>query len=52
MALLVLGAAETVIGLTSTFRPIPDKRALFGPNSPHLRAAAAGFRRSVAASSQ
>ncbi len=49
---LVLGAAETVIGLTSTFRPIPDKRALYGPNSPHLRAAAAGFRRSVAASSQ
>ena len=49
---LVLGAAETVIGLTSTFRPIPDKRALYGPNSAHLRGAAAGLRRFVAASSQ
>ena len=28
---LVLGAAETVVGLTSNFRPIPDKRALYGP---------------------
>jgi chemotaxis protein methyltransferase CheR len=28
---LVLGAAETVVGLTSNFRPIADKRALYGP---------------------
>ena len=35
---LVLGAAETVIGLTSNFRPIPDKRALYGPTAGHLRA--------------
>ncbi len=50
---LVLGAAETVIGLTRSFRPIPDKRALYGPSPAHLRASAsAGFRRSVAASSR
>jgi chemotaxis protein methyltransferase CheR len=35
---LVLGAAETVVGLTSSFRPIPDKRALYGPNVPYVRA--------------
>ena len=35
---LVLGAAETVVGLTSSFRPIPDKRALYGPNAPYARA--------------
>jgi chemotaxis protein methyltransferase CheR len=35
---LVLGAAETVVGLTSSFRPIPDKRALYGPNPAHLQA--------------
>ena len=35
---LVLGAAETVVGLTGSFRPIPDKRALYGPNVPHVRA--------------
>jgi chemotaxis protein methyltransferase CheR len=47
---LVLGAAETVIGLTSSFRPIPDTRALYGPNPAHLRASAtAEFRRPVAA---
>ncbi|HET7680050.1 MAG TPA: protein-glutamate O-methyltransferase CheR [Xanthobacteraceae bacterium] len=49
---LVLGAAETVVGLTSSFRPIPDKRALYGPNPAHLRASAtasAGLRRPVAA---
>ena len=47
---LVLGAAETVVGLTSTFRPIPNKRALYGPNPAHLHASAPGFRSSVAAS--
>lgn len=29
---LVLGAAETVVGLTSAFKPVPDKRGLYGPN--------------------
>ncbi|MGY8710398.1 protein-glutamate O-methyltransferase CheR [Bradyrhizobium sp. 18BD] len=36
---LVLGAAETVVGLTDTFRPIPERRGLYKPND--LRAAAA-----------
>lgn len=30
---LVLGAAETVIGLTDAFKPVPDKRGLYAPNS-------------------
>jgi chemotaxis protein methyltransferase CheR len=34
---LVLGAAETVVGLTESFKPIPDRRGLYRPN-----AAAAG----------
>lgn len=34
---LVLGAAETVVGVTNSFRPIPEKRALYGPNLNHLR---------------
>jgi chemotaxis protein methyltransferase CheR len=29
---LVLGAAETVVGLTDTFRPLPDQRGLYAPN--------------------
>jgi chemotaxis protein methyltransferase CheR len=48
---LVMGAAETVIGLTTSFRPIADKRALYGPApapcvAPSLRAVsqAAGAR--------
>ncbi len=49
---LVLGAAETVVGLTSSFRPIPNKRALYGPSPAHLRASTPGFRPSVAASSR
>ena len=28
---LVLGAAETVIGLTDTFKPLPDRRGLYAP---------------------
>jgi chemotaxis protein methyltransferase CheR len=35
---LVLGAAETVVGLTDTFRPIPERRGLYKPND--ARAAA------------
>jgi chemotaxis protein methyltransferase CheR len=30
---LVLGAAETVVGLTDSFRPVPDKRGLYAPNT-------------------
>ena len=29
---LVLGAAETVVGLTEVFKPVPDKRGLYRPN--------------------
>ncbi len=29
---LVLGAAETVVGLTEAFKPMPDKRGLYVPN--------------------
>jgi chemotaxis protein methyltransferase CheR len=36
---LVLGAAETVVGLTDTFKPLPEKRGLYAPNTP-VRAAA------------
>jgi chemotaxis protein methyltransferase CheR len=37
---LVLGAAETVVGLTDTFKPVPERRGLYRPNA--ARAAAAG----------
>lgn len=30
---LVLGAAETVIGLTAAFKPMPDRRGLYVPNA-------------------
>ncbi len=36
---LVLGAAETVVGLTDTFRPIPEKRGVYRPNDPRAAAA-------------
>jgi chemotaxis protein methyltransferase CheR len=36
---LVLGAAETVVGLTDTFRPLPEKRGLYKPNDPRAAAA-------------
>jgi chemotaxis protein methyltransferase CheR len=29
---LVLGAAETVIGLTDSFKPVHDRRGLYAPN--------------------
>jgi chemotaxis protein methyltransferase CheR len=32
---LVLGAAETVIGLTEAFKPLADKRGLYILNSQH-----------------
>ena len=31
-AILALGAAETVVGLTDAFKPHPDKRGLYRPN--------------------
>jgi chemotaxis protein methyltransferase CheR len=30
---LVLGAAETVVGLTDTFKPFPERRGLYRPNN-------------------
>ena len=30
---LVLGAAETVVGLTDAFKPMADKRGLYVPNT-------------------
>ncbi|MHC2671524.1 chemotaxis protein methyltransferase CheR [Bradyrhizobium diazoefficiens] len=36
---LVLGAAETVVGLTDTFRPIHDRRGLYKPNDPRAAVA-------------
>lgn len=36
-AFLFLGGAETVIGLTDMFKPIPDRRGLYGlANGPHF----------------
>jgi chemotaxis protein methyltransferase CheR len=29
---LVLGAAETVVGLTDSFKPVPDRRGVYTPN--------------------
>ena len=37
---LVLGAAETVVGLTDSFMIIPDKRGLYAPNKDALKPAA------------
>jgi chemotaxis protein methyltransferase CheR len=31
---LVLGAAETVVGLTDAFRPVPERRGLYAPQAP------------------
>jgi chemotaxis protein methyltransferase CheR len=30
---LVLGAAETVVGLTESFKPVPERRGLYAPNT-------------------
>ena len=37
---LVLGAAETVVGLTDAFKPIADKRGLYAPNKEKMPALA------------
>ena len=39
---LILGAAETVVGLTDAFKPMPDKRGLYAPNTPAVKPAPAG----------
>jgi chemotaxis protein methyltransferase CheR len=39
---LVLGAAETVVGLTDAFRPFPDRRGLYRPSGTAAVAAKAG----------
>jgi chemotaxis protein methyltransferase CheR len=39
---LVLGAAETVVGLTETFKPYPERRGLYRPNDPRTARAPAG----------
>jgi chemotaxis protein methyltransferase CheR len=36
---LVLGAAETVVGLTEAFKPMNDKRGLYAPNKDALKTA-------------
>lgn len=39
---LVLGAAETVVGLTDAFKPFPDKRGLYRPNDARVAKAPLG----------
>ena len=39
---LVLGAAETVVGLTDVFKPFPDKRGLYRPSGARAASAPAG----------
>ena len=39
---LVLGAAETVVGLTDRFKTVPDKRGLYVPNSAPPRLVTSG----------
>jgi chemotaxis protein methyltransferase CheR len=39
---LVLGAAETVVGLTDAFKPMTDQRGLYVPNTPVARRVPAG----------
>ncbi len=38
---MVLGAAETVVGLTDAFKPMADQRGLYVPNTPAARPAPA-----------
>src|SRR5215469_681062 len=47
--MLMLGAAESVVGITNAFRPYPDKRGLYQPNldrggarAPTLKVVSAG----------
>jgi chemotaxis protein methyltransferase CheR len=49
---LVLGAAETVVGLTDAFRPIPEQRGVYAPTGAQRSAGSAlgGLRLAAAAS--
>ena len=40
---LVLGAAETVVGLTEVYKPFPERRGLYLPNAAAAKATAPGF---------
>jgi len=40
---LVLGAAETIVGLTDVFKPFPDKRGLYRPSGPRATTAQAAM---------
>lgn len=44
---LVLGAAETVVGLTDVFKPMSDKRGLYQPSAAGIGATAPSHRPSV-----
>jgi chemotaxis protein methyltransferase CheR len=46
---LVLGAAETVVGLTESFKPVHDRRGLYAPNGAAVRSKAGPALRVVAA---
>jgi chemotaxis protein methyltransferase CheR len=49
---LVLGAAETVVGLTDAFRPLAERRGLYRPNAPlagKMLGFGAGFTKAAAA---
>ena len=45
---MVLGAAETVVGLTDTFKPVADRRGLYKPNDPRAAPVGAGAPRMAA----
>jgi chemotaxis protein methyltransferase CheR len=41
---LALGAAESVVGITSTFKPYPERRGLYRPNiAPVIRVGASSL---------
>ena len=40
---LVLGAAETVVGLTEVFKPLADRRGLYVPNTAPAKAVGGAF---------
>jgi chemotaxis protein methyltransferase CheR len=46
---LVLGAAETVVGLTDSFKPLPEQRGLYVPNASPRQSAKASPLAAVAA---
>jgi chemotaxis protein methyltransferase CheR len=46
---LVLGAAETVVGLTDVFKPFPDKRGLYRPSGTRATIATAATMPKIAA---